>query len=367
MIGTLSIVDPDQDIGSFTLLNAANLPFVLVGNELRVASGADLNYEKLSTYPITVLATDVGGYEISQNFTISVNDRNDAPATAPDIVLTTQDSGTLLIPEQALLYNDTDEDNDILTILPASVSENVTFNTDTSTLAVALGDDFAETPTELTFSVSDGIIAADSWARIEQVAVTGEHPLIQGTTQSEVLIGTSADEQLMGNGGNDVLIGAGGDDALDAGAGNDLLLISDTDFASANGGEGLDTLGLLSSGMTIDLTALDSLSNIEAIDMNGAGDNTLVVNPTTVLDLSDLLTTGSQSESIHWLIVNGDAYAEENGISSGDTVQILSDDWSQTADTAVNGINYEVYVATIDATTSVGVMIEEDLRLQQTA
>ena len=367
LIGTLSIVDPDQDIGSFTLLNAANLPFVLVGNELRVASGADLNYEKLSTYPITVLATDVGGYEISQNFTISVNDRNDAPATAPDIVLTTQDSGTLLIPEQALLYNDTDEDNDILTILPASVSENVTFNTDTSTLAVALGDDFAETPTELTFSVSDGIIAADSWARIEQVAVTGEHPLIQGTTQSEVLIGTSADEQLMGNGGNDVLIGAGGDDALDAGAGNDLLLISDTDFASANGGEGLDTLGLLSSGMTIDLTALDSLSNIEAIDMNGAGDNTLVVNPTTVLDLSDLLTTGSQSESIHWLIVNGDAYAEENGISSGDTVQLLSDDWSQTADTAVNGINYEVYVATIDATTSVGVMIEEDLRLQQTA
>ena len=368
LIGTLSIVDPDQDAGSFTLLNAANLPFVLVGNELRVAPDADLNYEKLSTYPITVLATDAGGYEISQNFTIHVSDRNDAPATAPDIVLTTQDAGTLLIPEQALLYNDTDEDNDPLSILPASVSENVTFDTDTLTLAAILGDDFAKSPVEFTFSVNDGTIATDSWARIEQVAITGsDHPVIQGTVESEVLIGTADDEQLLGGDGRDVLIGDGGADTLDAGNGNDLLLISDTDFTSADGGDGIDTLGLLGSGMTIDLTALDSLSNIEAINMNGAGDNTLTVNPVAVLELSDLLTSGSQSESIYWLIVNGDAYSEVNDVSSGDTVQLLSGDWSQTTDTNINGVNYEVYVATIDTTTSVGVMIEEDLKLQQFA
>lgn len=374
VVGTLSVTDPDAN-NQFTY-QVSNDKFEITNGQLCVKK--DATFTAGIDELVNIRVTDAD-YMLSQDFTISINYLNRAPEPAPDHVLTTQASGALLIPEQALLYNDTDKDNDILSILPASVSENVSFDTDTLTLAVTLGDDFAKTPIEFTLSVSDGTIATESETIVEQVAITGSGlPVIQGTIESEVLIGTAADEQLMGSSGRDVLIGGGGADVLDAGSGNDLLLISDTDFASANGGEGIstiDTLGLLGSGMTIDLTAIDSLSNIEAINMHGAGDNILILNPNSVLELSDLLTThenpklpqGGNIESISWLIVNGDAYAEENGISSGDTVQLLSKDWYQTTDTHINGVNYEVYVATIDTTTSVGVMIEEDLKLQQFA
>ncbi len=374
VVGTLSVTDPDAN-NQFTY-QVSNDKFEIINGQLCVKEAATFTTGMDELVNITVTDAD---YMISQDFAISINYLNRAPVPAPDHVLTTQESGTLLIPEQALLYNDIDEDNDGLSILASSISQDhVSFNTDTLTVAVILGEPFTDTPTEFTFAVTDGIASANTLAWIENVAPTGEGlTLIQGTDSSEVIIGTSADEQLMGGGGRDVLIGAGGADVLDAGAGNDLLLISDTDFTSANGGESnndnieLDTLGLLSDGMSIDLTALDSLSHIEAIDMRGAGDNVLILSPTSVLELSDLLTVsenpelppGDNSESTSWLIINGDTFTNTNGTLSGDTVH-LSGDWSSGANAEINGVNYATYIASIDPHTSAGIIVEDDLKLQ---
>lgn len=374
VVGTLSVTDPDAN-NQFTY-QVSNDKFEIINGQLCVKEAATFTTGMDELVNITVTDAD---YMISQDFAISINYLNRAPVPAPDHVLTTQESGTLLIPEQALLYNDIDEDNDGLSILASSISQDhVSFNTDTLTVAVILGEPFTDTPTEFTFAVTDGIASANTLAWIENVAPTGEGlTLIQGTDSSEVIIGTSADEQLMGGGGRDVLIGASGADVLDAGAGNDLLLISDTDFTSANGGGSnndnieLDTLGLLSDGMSIDLTALDSLSHIEAIDMRGAGDNVLILSPTSVLELSDLLTVsenpelppGDNSESTSWLIINGDTFTNTNGTLSGDTVH-LSGDWSSGANTEINGVNYATYIASIDPHTSAGIIVEDDLKLQ---
>ncbi len=368
VVGTVSVTDPDAN-NQFTY-QVSNDKFEIINGQLCVKEAVTFTTGVDELVNITVTDAD---YMISQDFAISINYLNRAPVPAPDHVLTTQESGTLLIPEQALLYNDIDEDNNGLSILASSISQDhVSFNTDTLTVAVTLGEHFTDTPTEFTFAVTDGVASANTLAWIENVATTGEGlTLIQGTDNSEVIIGTSADEQLMGGDGRDVLIGAGGADVLDAGAGNDLLLISDTDFVSANGGDGIDTLSLLSDGMTIDLTSLDSLSHIETIDMRDAGDNILILNPTSVLELSDLLTVsenselppGDNSESISWLIINGDAFTNTNGTLSGDTVQ-LSGDWSSGANTEINGINYATYIASIDPHTSAGIIVEDDLKLQ---
>jgi len=75
------------------------------------------------------------------------------------------------------------------------------------------------------------------------------------------------------------------------------------------------------------------------------------------------LPPGDNSESISWLIINGDAFTNTNGTLSGDTVQ-LSGDWSSGANTEINGINYATYIASIDPHTSAGIIVEDDLKLQ---
>ncbi|WP_181699667.1 cadherin domain-containing protein, partial [Chthonobacter albigriseus] len=53
--------------------------FVIVGNELRVATGADLNFEERTTRNVQVTATYSGGGMVTDTLTISVTDVNEAP------------------------------------------------------------------------------------------------------------------------------------------------------------------------------------------------------------------------------------------------------------------------------------------------
>ena len=98
--------------------------------------------------------------------------------------------------------------------------------------------------------------------------------------------GNAGANTLIGNSGANVLSGGGGADSVDGGAGNDTLIFDALDV-SLNGNTGTDTLKLSGTGVNLDLGAVTVLlSGLEAIDLTGSGNNTLVITEATLLALS---------------------------------------------------------------------------------
>jgi len=149
---------------------------------------------------------------------------------------------------------------------------------------------------------------------------------IDGGDGNDLIRGGAGDDTLIGGDGNDILIDGNGADTFSGGAGDDWIVISDTSsFVSIDGGTGIDTLFLSGSGMTLDLSGISgtTVASIEKIDLEGTGDNALIV------EYSDLLAL---SESSDILYVTGD---------EGDTVTLSAEMFLAT-DT-VDGITYNTY------------------------
>lgn len=93
LVGRLVVSDPDRTPQRFTLsITDRSLPFNVVGNTLRTTR--TLNFEQQHVYRLSIKAIDQGGLSVVDNFTINVQDTNDAPS---DILF----SGSLSIQENS--------------------------------------------------------------------------------------------------------------------------------------------------------------------------------------------------------------------------------------------------------------------------
>jgi|GEM_PF-3540277 len=78
VVGTLTAFDPDEgDTVSFTVSDDR---FEVVGNELKLKDGVELDFNEVGSINVTVTATDSQGAATEQSFTIGVDDVNEGPS-----------------------------------------------------------------------------------------------------------------------------------------------------------------------------------------------------------------------------------------------------------------------------------------------
>ncbi|MEG3972659.1 cadherin-like domain-containing protein [Microcoleus sp. T2B6] len=172
---------------------------------------------------------------------------NQAPVANADTVSATQNTA-LNISVATLLANDTDSNNDPLSITGVSNLTGGTAVLNNNSTPSNSADDFITfTPTtgfsgnaSFNYSISDG--KGGTATALVNVAVapvvgavqngTGGNDTLTGNAGNDSINGSNGDDTLTGNAGNDSLIGGNGSDLLVGSAGNDLL----------DGGNGTDTL-----------------------------------------------------------------------------------------------------------------------------
>lgn len=188
---------------------------------------------------------------------------------------------------------------------------------------------------------NDGVKSSINYTldlNLENLMLTGSAN-VDGTGNSfdNFLIGNEGKNTLKSNAGNDTLDGGIGIDVLLGGLGDDTLIYDSVDSKIDGGTGNNDLLKITGSGITLDLSqplTLGKIAGIERIDLTGTGDNNLLVNTTSLLNL-----TGSDG---HVLYVDGNA---------GDSVTIIGAMWEKSNDINLNGVNYHQYIHITGAVT----------------
>ena len=87
VVGTVTTTDPDA--GNTHSYSVSDSRFEVVNGQLKLIAGKSLDYETESSVQLTITTKDQGGLSYAENFTVNVNDVNEAPTNkAPtDITL----------------------------------------------------------------------------------------------------------------------------------------------------------------------------------------------------------------------------------------------------------------------------------------
>nr|WP_319487063.1 Ig-like domain-containing protein [uncultured Cohaesibacter sp.] len=287
VIGTLSTTDVDtSDTHSYTVSDSR---FEVVedgsGNMvLQLKDGVSLDHEAEATVTVTVTSTDTNGASVAEDFTITVNDLNEA-VTADDASETTSENVTLDSTVTA-----TDLDGDTITYsLDGQPSEGtVTLNADGS-YSFNPGSDFDDLAVGESRTVSFSFTADDGNGSTDQGTVTIE---VTGTNDAPTAIDLSAnsvDENAAG-----AVIGTLSTTDVDA-SDTHSYTVSDSRFEVVEDGSGNMVLQL-KDGVSLDHEAEATVTvTVTSTDTNGASvaeDFTITVN-----DLNEAVTADDASET----------------------------------------------------------------------
>ena len=361
VVATLNAVDENvADTFTYTITDDASGAFEVVGNEIRVKAGADLDYETAQTHDITVQVTDAGGLTYSETFTIAVNDVNEAPVdlmVRGGAIAENAAQGTVVATVSGV---DEDANETFTYTLVDDADGRFAIDDATGEIAVAdpLGLDFEAQPTH-TLSVRVTDSAGNS--HVDAVTVTlsdvaGERVLgdgrdnvilgdvgndflqggdgadtLSGGAGTDWLYGQNGDDRVSGGDGNDYIIDQSGSDHLQGGAGNDYildldynddgrdtleggegndLLLSGGGSDVVDGGEGTDTLYYSTSTEGVRVTLGEAGET--TVGVGGTADGDQITNVENVLAsrFDDSVTGNSESNTIY-------GYAGDDVIDGG--------------------------------------------------
>ncbi len=314
IVGVLSATDPEPgDTFTYSILTEDS-PLEVDGDRLVVRDGAVIDFETQSSIDVSIEVRDSAGNPYEEQFTISVNDINEAPT---DIGLSNasvdeNSAAGVVVGELSAADPDTGETFEYRVRAPGDDR----FAIIGSQLVVAEGAmlDFETSPVEtIEIEVEDS--AGNLYSEYFDIAINdvdeGSGDIV-GTPGNDTLVGTAGDDVIFGLGGNDTITALGGNDVIDPGAGSDTI----------DGGDGYDLLDLSQTSSPV-YAYLDSnyasgadygqnfLSGIEGVIGGGgndqfvgnAGDNTLIGNAGSDglygRDGADLLDGGDGSDYLH--------------------------------------------------------------------
>jgi len=328
-VASLSATDPDAgDSHSFALVGGATGLFEIVGSDIRVKSGAVLDFEMQPSYSLTVQVTDQGGLSSSQTVTINLTNVVEI-GTAGDDVLTGGAGGDRL---SGGAGNDTYTVNATGDVVVEAASQGAdlvkaslasyTLATNVENLTYVGTGDFTGTGNTLNNVITSG--AGNDTLRggsgndsinagagndfiygeggIDLVYAGDGADTVYGGAQNDRIFGEYGDDQLMGEDGTDYLHGYFGNDLLDGGAGNDTMVGgvgNDTYIVNSIGdkivelsGQGTDTVR---SSITYSLGSyVDNLTLTASGAINGTGNNGS--NKITGNDAANVLTGGAGND-----------------------------------------------------------------------
>jgi Ca2+-binding RTX toxin-like protein len=231
--------------------------------ETNTLEGTPAN-EDVGVIDLLVTATDSGGESVSDSFTLTVVNTNDAPVVnTPLTEVSAQafSSFSLVVPSDTFI----DVDGDPLT-LSATLSDGaplpdwLSFDAATGTLSgYPLGSDIGVININLVAEDGNNGTAIDTFALVVALPLNETTNSVIGTSKRDILRGSAAADFVEGQAGNDLiwtgngndnviagsdrdLVWAGhGDDVIDGGQGNDLLLGGRGDDLIV-GGDGYDRI-----------------------------------------------------------------------------------------------------------------------------
>jgi Ca2+-binding RTX toxin-like protein len=331
-VASLSALDPDpHDSHSFALIDGGTDRFEIVGSDIRVKSGALLDFEIQASYGLAIRVTDQDGLSCDQDVAIALIDIQET-GTAGDDVLAGGAGGDRLAGGAG---------NDIYTVNAAGdvVVEalgqgvdlvntslaNYVLGANVENLAFVGTGDFAGTGNGLNNLITGGAGSDTLSGGNGNDTLRGDQgaDLIFGGGNNDKLYGDDGDDQLQGGNGRDSLYGGNGSDLLDGGGSDDTLA----------GGAGDDTYLLNTSGDKV-------------VEKAGEGSDTVrsCVNYVLGANLEDLVLTGAN-------VIKGTGNSGNNRITGNSVANVLSGgagndvlDGGGGNDTLIGGEGADIYL-----------------------
>ena len=243
VVAVLSVAGATGGTITYTLTDAAGAPITdpvleIVGNEIRVKAGADLDYEALRAAGDVsldgyVVANDGNGDSAPTAFSVNVADVAEAVALG-DGGETFRDTGdneesiTGGAGDDTIFGGGGDDDID-----GGAGNDRMTGGTGDDVLAGGAGDDeIRGNSGDDTIRGGDGNDALYGGGGADMIFGEGGDDLLLGVTGNDQLFGGAGNDRLFGRAENDSLDGGDGDDALTGNAGDDVMI----------GGAGRDVL-----------------------------------------------------------------------------------------------------------------------------
>ena len=209
-IGSLdTYIDDTSAVGTVTyaVSGVGSENFEVVGGELKVKDGVELDFESQSSYTLTITATDDGGPSTSFDFTITVNDVNDAPT---DISISSigvpeqldgADVGSITISDQdagdTFTYSVSDDRFEIVDgVLKLKAGETVSYaDEQTITLSITVTDAAgSEYTKEFNLLVGSIQISSTSFAENSAGAIVGDLSITDPDFTTNVTYTLSGDD-----------------------------------------------------------------------------------------------------------------------------------------------------------------------------
>ncbi len=271
----------DVDVGdtlalSVSLSDGSALPLWLAFDPLTSTFTGTPSNADVGVVAVRVTVTDASGAAVSQVFTLTVANTNDAPVVAnpvPDQNVAEGSVFSYTVPASTfsdidvgdtLFYNATLADG---SALPAWLSFDSTTRTFSGTPANGYSGvyDIRIIATDTAgLSVSDvfSLTVADTLSNV--FTGTSSSDVLNGTVGADILQGLGGNDTLYGYAGNDTLDGGNGSDTMIGGPGNDTYTVNAVgDVVTENANEGTDTV---QSSNTYTLSA-----NVENLVLTGTG------------------------------------------------------------------------------------------------